>query len=192
MRVLALLFATLTLAGCGSQVDVAPIGDVVAARERLETALVEGPVRAQIFGDPYGMDPARQERLIVNAFGEGIQGIKARFTADPGLYAAEQPRLVVILNPRSDPPSTEACRSPERIRTAPAFDEFSVLAVFCEGEKLVDGARGEAEIAGPSDQRLKRLLWRTAGALFPDNYENEYGIDLIPGVNVGIGGSFGF
>ena len=192
MRVLAPLFGVLILVGCGSQVDVAPLGDVAAARERLETALVEGPVRAQIFGDPYGMDPARQERLVTNAFGEGVQGVKARFTADPGLYAAEQPRLVVVLNPRSDPPSTAACQAPERIRTGPAFDQLLVLAVFCEGEQVVDGARAEAEISGPSDQRLKRLLWRTAGALFPDNYENEYGLDLIPGVDVGIGGSFGF
>ena len=149
-------------------------------------------MRAQVFGDPYGLDPARQERLVTGAFGEGVEGVKARFTADPGLFATEQPRLVVILNPKADPPSAEACKAPERIRTGPASQQLVVLAAFCEGDHLINGARAEGDIDGPTDQRLKRMLWQTAGVLFPDNYRNEYGVDLIPGLNIGIGGSFGF
>lgn len=192
IRPLALTVALLTLAACGPKVDVGPIGDSAAARKSLETALTDGPVRAQIFGDPYGLEPARQELLVTGAFAEGVKGVEALFTADPGLFTAEQPRLVVILNPKADPPSAEACRAPERIRTGPASDELVLLAAFCEGDKLVNGARAEGDIAGPTDQRLKRMFWQTAGVLFPDNYRNEYGVDLIPGLNIGIGGSFGF
>jgi hypothetical protein len=180
------------LAACGPRVDVGPVGDGGAARELLESSLDQGPVRAQIFGDPYGLDPGRQEQLVTGAFGEGIQGIRARFSADPGLYGADQPRLVVVLNPRSEPPTAEACRSPERIRTGPATEAFVLLAAFCQGDRLINSARAEGDIAGPADQRLKRLFWQTAGVLFPDNYQNEYGIDIIPGLNIGIGGSFGF
>ena len=180
------------MAGCGPKVDVGPIGDSAAARKSLEAVLANGPARAQIFGDPYGLDPARQERLVTSAFGEGVQGVKARFTADPGLFAAEEPRLVVILNPKSNPPSSAACQAPERIRTAPASDKLVLLAAFCDRDQLINGARAEADVAGPTDQQLKRMLWQTAGVLFPDNYRNEYGINLIPGLNVGIGGSFGF
>ncbi len=169
-----------------------PIGDAGEARQVLEQALEAGPVRAQIFGDPYGLDPARQERLVAGAFGDGVQGVEARFTADPGLFAESQPRLVVILNPAVDPPSREACRAPERIRTGPATEELTLLAAFCDGDRLINGARAEGDVAGPTDQRLKRMLWQTAGVLFPDNYRNEYGIDLIPGLDIGIGGSFGF
>ena len=182
----------LALGSCGPKVDVGPIGDAAAAREILEEALPSGPVRAQIFGDPYGLDPARQEGLVTAAFGDGIQGIDARFTADPGLYSADQPRLVVILNPRSDPPGAEACRAPERIRTGPASSDLRVLAAFCEGDRLVNSARAEGEVDGPTDQRLKRMFWQTSGVLFPDNYRNEYGINIIPGLNIGLGGSFGF
>ncbi|MGI9510739.1 MAG: hypothetical protein ACR2QJ_15475 [Geminicoccaceae bacterium] len=189
---LVLSSCALILASCGPKVDISPTGDVVTARKNLELALVEGPVRAQIFGDPYGLEPGRQERLVTGAFSDGVQGIKARFTADPGLFAATQPRLVVVLNPQLDPPSAEACRAPERIRTGPASGSLTVLAAFCEGDQLINGARANGDIDGPSDQRLNRLLWQTAGVLFPDNYKNEYGLDLIPGVNIGLGGSFGF
>jgi hypothetical protein len=182
----------LGLGACAPTVEVGPVGDSAEARERLEALLVEGPVRAQIFGDPYGLDPARQEQLVTSAMGEGVVGVKARFSADPGRYVSDQPSLVVILNPLIDAPSGEACRAPERIRTGPATDELVVLAAFCDGGDLINGARAESEVDGPTDQRLKRMLWQTSGVLFPDNYRNEYGIDIIPGLNIGLGGSFGF
>lgn len=183
----------LVMAGCApSSVEVGPTGDAVDARKRLESVLPEGPVRLQIFGDPYGLDPQRQDQLIAGAMGEGVLGVKARFSPDPGLYGADQPRLVVILNPQIDAPSAEICAAPERIRTGPANEELTLLAGFCDGEQLLNSARADGEVDGPADQRLQRLLWQTAGVLFPDNYRNEYGIHLIPGLNIGFGGSFGF
>lgn len=192
-RSLTFSLGLLILAGCGGpKVDIGPVGDASAAREVLEDLLLDGPVRAQIFGDPYGLDPARQEQLVTAGFGDGIQGVNARFSADPGLYSAAEPRLVVILNPKSEPPTAEACRAPERIRTGPATEELILLAAFCEGDQLVNSARAQSDIAGPTDQRLKRMFWQTAGVMFPDNYRNEYGVDIIPGLNIGFGGSFGF
>ncbi|MEM8949261.1 MAG: hypothetical protein AAGC99_08030 [Pseudomonadota bacterium] len=185
--------ALLALAGCSSpSVEVGPTGDAFEARKQLEAALPEGPVRLQIFGDPYGLDPKRQDRLIAAAMGDGVQGVKARFSPDPGLYSADQPRLVVILNPQIEAPSVETCRSPERIRTGPASEDLTILAAFCDGERLMNSARADGDVEGPTDQRLKRMLWQTAGVLFPDNYRNEYGINIIPGLNIGIGGAFGF
>lgn len=182
----------LPLGACGPTVSVGPVGDSAAARQTLVTALKQGPVRAQIFGDPYGLDPARQDLLVASAVGDGVQGIKARFTADPGLYGAGQPRLVVILNPQGDPPVSQGCRGPEQIRTAPAAGQLILLAAFCQGDELINAARADGEVSGPTDQRLKRLLWQTGSVLFPDDYEQSYGVDLIPGINVGLGGSFGF
>ena len=190
---LALALAPLLLiAGCAPSVEVGPVGDSAAARKSLENALVDGPVRAEVFGDPYGLDPARQDQLVTSAMAEGVVGVKARFSADPGRYVQDQPRLVVILNPVVNVPSTEACRAPERIRTGAATDDLVLLAAFCDGDQLINGARAEGAVAGPTDQRLKRMLWQTSGVLFPDNYRNEYGVNLIPGLNVGFGGSFGF
>ncbi len=180
------------LSSCGPDVRVGPVGDSSAARELLVDALTRGPVRAQVFGDPFGLDPARQDSLVAGAIGDGVYGIKARFSADPGLYSGEQPRLVVILNPQTDPPTSQACRGPEQIRTSNAKDEMTLLAAFCQGETLINAARAAGSVSGPADQRLKRMLWQTGGVLFPDDYERSYGIDLIPGVNIGVGGSFGF
>lgn len=191
-RAHALLLGLLWLAACAPSVEVGPVGDGAAARALLEESLGKGPVRAEIFGDPYGLDPARQEQMVTSAFGDGIQGIKARFSADPGLYGAEQPRLVVVLNPRMEPPTAEACRAPERIRTGPATEAIVMLAAFCAGDELINSARAEGDVQGPADQRLKRLFWQTAGVLFPDNYQNEYGVNIIPGLDLSIGGSFGF
>ncbi len=189
---LVVMLGSSVLISCAPNVEIGPVGDAAAARKVLEVALDEGPVRAQIFGDPYGLDPARQETMVTGAFGQGIQGIKARFSADPGLYGNDQPRLVVILNPRSDPPSADACKAPERIRTSAATEDLVLLAAFCDGPQLINGARAESQIDGPADQRLMRMFWQTAGVLFPDNYRNEYGIDIVPGLNIGLGGSFGF
>ena len=183
---LAVLFA------CGPDVNVGPTGDSSAARESLADALKNGPVRAQIFGDPFGIDPERQDSLVAGAIGDGVYGIKAQFSADPDRYRGEQPRLVVILNPQSDPPASQACLAPEQIRTASATDELTLLAAFCQNGTVINAARATGPVAGPADQRLKRLLWKTGGVLFPDDYERNYGIDLIPGINIGIGGSFGF
>ena len=182
----------LALTACAPEVTPGAIGNSAASRETLSEALEKGPVRAQIFGDPYGLDPARQDSLVASAIGEGVQGIRARFTTDPGLYGAEQPRLVVILNPQSDPPTSQACRGPELIRTGPATEELLLLAAFCRGEELINAARADGVVAGPADQRFKRLLWQVGGVLFPDDYERTYGLELIPGLNIGIGGSFGF
>jgi len=189
----ALAFAPfLVLGACAPSVEMGPVGDSLAARKALEQALAEGPARAQIFGDPYGLDPARQDQLVTSAMGDGVAGAKARFSADPGVYGQDQPRLVVILNPMIETPSAEACRAPERIRTGAATDVLTLIAAFCDGENLINGARAEGEVHGPTDQRLKRMLWQTSGVLFPDNYQNEYGINLFPGFNLGFGGSFGF
>jgi len=183
---------TLVLAGCGPDVNVGPVGDSFAARETLVDALKQGPVRAQVFGDPFGLDPERQDSLVTGAIGDGVYGVKARFTADPSLYGEEQPRLVVILNPQADPKTSQACLGPEQIRTTNATEELTLLAAFCQGETLINAARATGAVSGPADQRLKRMLWKTGGALFPDDYERSYGIDLIPGLNIGVGGSFGF
>ena len=188
----AALCSFVALAGCAPSVDIGPVGDAVEARKLLEANLNEGPVRAQVFGDPYGLDPARQEQLVTSAFGEGILGVEAHFSADPGLFIGPQPRLVVVLNPRSDPPVAEACRAPERIRTGPATEELTLIAAFCQEGEVINSARAEGDVAGPTDQQLKRMFWQTAGTLFPDNYGNEFGLNIIPGLNIGFGGSFGF
>jgi hypothetical protein len=52
--------------------------------------------------------------------------------------------------------------------------------------------REDGRVAGPTDRSFERLLWRTAGALFPDDYAETYGFGILPRwLNLGGGGSYG-
>jgi hypothetical protein len=186
------LLALLLAAGCSPDFSVGPVGDSGAARERLSAALAEGPVRARIFGDPFGLDPDRQDILVTSAIADGVTGLTVRFSTDPGVAPRPEPHLVVLLNPVTDLPAKLACEAPEQVRTGPGRSALFILAAFCEDQVLINAARGSSPLDGPTDPRLKRLFWQTGAVLFPDDYEQTYGIDLIPGLDIGLGGSFGF
>ena len=79
------------------------------------------------------------------------------------------------------------------MRTAPASATLNALAILCQGDQVIDAVREEEQVAGPTDHNFQRLLWRTAAALFPDDYWERYGFGILPrGIDLGIGGSFGF
>jgi hypothetical protein len=63
------------------------------------------------------------------------------------------------------------------------------MAAFCDGGRHVADATGEAAGSGPAEAR--RLVWRTTGRLFPDDYADTYGFNLF-GLRVGLSGAFGF
>jgi hypothetical protein len=108
------------------------------------------------------------------------------------LSPVPEPHLVVALNPGETDPADVLCSAPDRVPTAPAGAELSVLAVFCQGGEVVNAVREAGRVAGPTDRNFERLLWRTAGALFPDDYAETYGFGILPRwLDFGIGGSFG-
>jgi hypothetical protein len=163
------------------------------ARRVLAEAREMGPIRTVVVGNPFGMDPARRDALVSEAMAEGVPGLEVRFTTFPDQAGAPEPHLVVVLNPAGDLPPPAACRAPETVGTAPASETLRVLAVFCQGDQVIDAVREEERVAGPTDHNFQRLLWRTAAALFPDDYWDNYGFGILPrGIDLGIGGSFGF
>jgi hypothetical protein len=145
-----------------------------------------------VFGDPFGLEPARQDVLVTTAIADGVEGINVRFTADRTRAAAEEPHLVVVLNPVTEPVGKTLCDAPEQIRTTSLRGKLVAVAALCDHEDLINAVRGESLVNGPTDQRVKRLLWQLGGLLFPDDYADTYGTNIIPGVRVGIEGSFGF
>jgi hypothetical protein len=183
----ACLVGNLLLLGCAQE----PLPGR-EARRLLAEAREMGAIRTVVVGNPFGMDPARRDALVTDAMAEGVPNLEVRFTAYPDQAAAPEPHLVVVLNPVGDLPPSAACRAPESVRTAPASGTLSVLAVFCQGDLVIDAVREEERVAGPTDRNFQRLLWRTAGALFPDDYWDNYGFGILPrGIDLGIGGSFG-
>jgi hypothetical protein len=186
-----ILTASLLLAGCspGTPGTGTPGEE---ARRVLAEQRQAGPVRTVVLGNPFGMDEARRDALVSAAMAEGIAGLDVRFTTYEDGAAAPEPHLVVVLDPSELASPEAACSAPDSVPTRAAGETLSVLAVFCQGDRALHAVREEDRVAGPTDRRFQRLLWRTAGALFPDDYAETYGFGLLPRwLNLGIGGSVG-
>ncbi|HSA81093.1 MAG TPA: hypothetical protein VLE23_09730 [Geminicoccaceae bacterium] len=186
----ACLIGNLLVPGCAREPSESAAPE---ARRVLAESRETGAIRTVVVGNPFGMDPARQDALVSQAMAEGVAGLDVSFTTFPDQAGAPEPHLVVVLNPAGDLPPPAACRAPETVRTIPAGATLSVLAVFCQGDEVIDAVREQGQVAGPTDHDFQRLLWRTAGAVFPDDYWDNYGLGILPrGIDLGIGGSFGF
>jgi hypothetical protein len=187
----AILSAGLLLAGC-AQGTPGPGTPSEQARRALAEQRQQGPVRAVVRGNPFGMDEARRDALVSEAMADGVSGLSVRFTTYPEVAAAPEPHLVVVLDPVEPVAAETVCSAPDSVPTTPAGETLSVLAVFCQGDRAVHAVREAAAVAGPTDRRFERLLWRTAGALFPDDYAGSYGFGFLPRwLSFGLGGSFG-
>jgi hypothetical protein len=177
----------LLLLGCGRGTD--PNAQNQARRA---LAAAEEPVLLVLEGNPFEMDQARLNGLIGHEMAAGVSGMRTTFTTSPAAAAAPEPRLVVILNPQSEPAPATACVAPGSVATAPASEPLRIDAVFCRGDQVLGATRSEAVVGGPIDQRFRRLLWRTANQLFPDDYAETYGFGILPrSLDFGLGGSFG-
>ena len=183
----AVLLGSPLLFGCarGVETDVQdPARRALAAAER--------PVLMTVDGNPFAMDQARLNALVSTELAEGIGGMSAQFTTSPERAAAPDPRVVGVLNPLTDPVPEMLCEAPDTIATGPAADRLRIVAAFCQGDEVLGVTRTEDAVASPTDQRFRRLLWRTARTLFPDDYEETYGFGILPRwLDFGIGGSIG-
>ena len=187
----AILTASLLLAGCTQgRPDPGTPGE--QARRALAEQREQGPIRAVVRGNPFGMDEARRDALVSGAMAAGVSGLSVRFTTYPEAAAAPEPHLAVVLNPAESVAADTACSAPDSMPTTAAGEMLSVLAAFCQGDRAMHAVREEAPVAGPTDRRFQRLLWRTASALFPDDYAASYGFGFLPRwLNFGLGGSVG-
>jgi hypothetical protein len=175
------------LAGCASGTGPDATND-----PRRALAAADEPVLMTLVGNPFEMDEIRLSALVSSELARGVAGMSTAFTSSAERAAAPEPHLVVVLNPVTEPLPAVLCRAPETISTAPADQQVQVLAAFCRGDQALNVTRTEAVVSGPTDQRFRRLLWRTSSGLFPDDYAETYGFGILPRwLDLGIGGSFG-
>jgi hypothetical protein len=159
---------------------------------RRALAAADEPVLMTLVGNPFDMDEARLRALVSSELARGVAGMSTAFTGSAERAAAPEPHLVVVLNPVSEPVPGVLCSAPETISTAPAEQQVQILAAFCRGDQALNITRTEAVVSGPTDQRFRRLLWRTSSGLFPDDYAETYGFGILPRwLDLGVGGSFG-
>jgi hypothetical protein len=165
-------------------------GNRVSARRALADA--KEPVLMSVVGNPFGMDQARLNALTSAELSAGVTGMRTQLTVSAERAAAPEPRIVTVFNPLSDPDPDLLCMAPDGITTEPGIAPVRVMAAFCQGSQVLGVTRTESDVSGPTDQRFRRLLWRTASTLFPDDYEETYGFGLLPRwLDFGFGGSIG-
>ena len=159
---------------------------------RRALAAAAEPVRMVVAGNPFDMDQARLDALLSTELARGVPAMSTAFTTSAERAAAPEPHLVVVLSPASEPAPTALCAAPDTIPTAAADEQVQIVAAFCQSDYVLNAARTEAAVGGPTDQRFRRLLWRTSSALFPDDYAETYGLGILPRwLDFGVGGSFG-
>jgi hypothetical protein len=181
MRWTAVL-ACLLVAGCAAvEPDiVGPLpAEAATARARLVAVHRDGPVRIEVHDAPTGLPPARVASLAAT----GVSGLSVRFAL---AGAPPEPRLVLQFG-RGDPYALCVAPAAERDTGAP----LHLLAAFCDGPRTI--AALAATAAGPDARAVERLVWRATDRLFPDDYEERYGLRLFGDrVRFGLSGEFGF
>jgi hypothetical protein len=183
----AVLLGGALLFGCARGADTE-----VQNPARRALAAAQEPVLMTVVGNPFAMDEVRLNALVSAELAAGVSGLSTQFTTSPERAAAPDPRVVGVLNPLTDPVPEMLCEAPDTIATGPAADRLRIVAAFCQGDEVLGVTRTEDAVASPTDQRFRRLLWRTARTLFPDDYEETYGFGILPRwLDFGIGGSIG-
>jgi hypothetical protein len=179
----------LALAGCasGSPVELGRDADARAARARLVEAAKEGPVRLDVNALPRVTGGTLGEAEIAAQAAHGVRGLNVRFalTAE----ATGTARLALLFDPPPGFGPAQACEGAALPAPVPEAGPLRLQAVFCDGRTHV--ADASAATPDRSEAGAQRLIWRTTGRLFPDDYAETYGFNLF-GYRVGLSGQFGF
>ncbi|HMR32771.1 MAG TPA: hypothetical protein PKA13_01830 [Geminicoccaceae bacterium] len=182
-RPAALLLAAMALlAACAGDPEISrpfPM-EAAEARRMLVEAAARGAVRLDLVGLPASLSSPDARRLAA----EGISGASVVFATDA---AAASPRLILAFDTLVADPAGLCAGSGRVVPASP----HRLAAVLCDGGRPVVSVAGTA--AGPRAGDTERLVWRTTGQLFPDDYPETYGLNLFGSrLRVGVGGSFGF
>jgi hypothetical protein len=186
LRWSGVLLSGALLAGC----SWGDPGTRISARRVLADA--KQPVLMTVVGNPFAIDQARLNALASAELSAGVTGMRTQFTISPERAAAPEPRVVMVFNPLSDPDPETLCPAPDGTATGPGTTPVRIVAAFCRDNQVLGVTRTESAVSGPTDQRFRRLLWRTASTLFPDDYEETYGFGILPRwLDFGVGGGIG-
>lgn len=175
-----LLIGATALAACAGDPQITRPDPMegAEARRMLVEAAARGPVRVELIGLPAVLTPAAAARLAA----EGVPAASVTFAVDA---PADSPRLLLAFDTLAAEPGELCGGHGQTVPSSP----HRLVAVLCEGPRPVASVSGTA--AGPNAADTERLVWRTTGQLFPDDYADTYGLNLFgSNVRLGVGGSF--
>ena len=163
----------LALAACSTvPVQLGPDSDPRVARQLLVGAAETGPVRMEINGVVRASDSTVLQPRMAEQAARGVQNLRVRFTEAPG--APGSAMLLLLFDPPAELDLKRVCATWPLPASVSSAEPLRLVAVFCDGRTFVADATGSTSGATAAD--IDRLIWRTVGALFPDNYPETYGI----------------
>jgi hypothetical protein len=163
----------LALASCSAQPPrVGPDSDPRAARELLATAAAAGPVRLEVNGIVRASDTTLRQPRIAEQAARGVRNMTVRFTGEPD--GAGSARLLLLFDPPAAIDVETVCTAPSLPPSEPSAEPLRLRAIFCDGGTFI--ADTASATTGTTAADVDRLIWRTVGALFPDDYPQTYGI----------------
>lgn len=169
----------LTLAGCSTTpVKLGPDSDPRAARQLLAAIAAAGPVRIQVNGIVRAQDTTLRTDRIAQQAARGITGMTVRFAPEPEGQGTT--RLLLLFDPPSDFDPKRVCGAGTLPASEPSPEPLQLRAVFCDGGVFIADTTGSTTGTNATD--VDRLIWRTVGALFPDDYPQSYGIRNFFGI----------
>ncbi len=170
-RGVTIAFISLGLSACASDplLDTSSTEDVRLARTLLSDAVQEGPVYLDTNLPP---EPLTVEDIATLA-ARGVPALSVTFTADQAQAGSSDYRLALRFVDKAALIDVDPCTAPAT--TSPPQAGFVGLAAgFCEGDNRIAEVAGPA--GGPNVDDTRRLIWRTTQTLFPDDYEQTYGL----------------
>jgi len=163
----------LALASCNTEpLRVGPDSDPRAARELLATAAAAGPVRLEVNGIVRASDTTLRQPRIAEQAARGVRNMTVHFTDEPGGVGSA--RLLLLFDAPAAIDVRRLCSAPTLPPSAPSAEPLRLRAIFCDGGAFI--ADAASATTGTTAADVDRLIWRTVGALFPDNYPETYGI----------------
>ncbi len=160
------------LTGCAAApVKLGPDSDPRAARELLANAAAAGPVALEVNELPVAGGTALTMPQVAAQAARGVTNMAVRFEERPS--AAGAARLILMFNP---PPlaARQICTIAALPKPAAAEQPLRLQAIFCDAGTFIADATAVAE--GTAAPDVERLIWRTTGRLFPDDWQDTYGI----------------
>ena len=172
LRSVCVSILLVALTACATPVRLGPDSDPRVARELLSLAAADGPVRLEINGVVRASDSTLPQPRLAQRAARGVPNLTVRFSEAPG--APGSAMLLLLFDPPADVQLKQACATAPLPAAVPSAEPLRLVAVFCDGRTFIADATGST--SGTSAADVDRLVWRTVGTLFPDNYPATYGI----------------
>lgn len=173
MRAAWATIVLLTLTACATEpVRLGPDSDPRAARQLLASLAPDGPILLQSNGMVRASDTTLRTARLAEQAARGVRNLRVAFTDGPG--AVGSARVVLLFDPPDGLDVEKVCATPTLPAAVPSPEPLRLRAIFCDADTFI--ADSTATTTGTSAADIDRLVWRTVGALFPDNYPETYGI----------------